>query len=110
MRKLLSNPSIEELKEVSKDIAQLSDVCNVILFGSRARGSNRPSSDVDLMVIINDDHIDTFEETVKIELGLTVSMSMDLIVVSKNDFENFKHIPGSVYKRAALEGISLYGS
>ena len=45
-----------------KTLAARSDVRAVILFGSRARGNNRPDSDVDLVVILTEGYRRAIEE------------------------------------------------
>lgn len=63
----------------------------VILYGSYARGEERVDSDVDYLVILNDDEIRTFKEisnlsTVTFELSLEYLVSVSAIPVSKSRF------------------------
>jgi len=63
----------------------------VILYGSYARGEERIDSDVDYLVILNDDEIRTFKEIsnlspVTFELSLQYSVSVSAIPVSKSKF------------------------
>ena len=62
----------------------------VILFGSHARGTAGPDSDVDLLVI------------------MPVAGSKDIIVTTPEDFEWHKEIPGTIERPAAREGKVVY--
>jgi hypothetical protein len=44
----------DETQTFVEDLKQRSDVTGIVLFGSWARGNNRPDSDVDLLVILTD--------------------------------------------------------
>ncbi len=44
----LSEKIISELKDIFLD-----DLCSVILFGSYAKGTSRPYSDIDILIILN---------------------------------------------------------
>ncbi|QQS60138.1 nucleotidyltransferase domain-containing protein [Candidatus Falkowbacteria bacterium] len=50
-----------ETKQFLEELKQRSDVLGVILFGSWARGNNRPDSDVDLVVILTEGYRRTVE-------------------------------------------------
>lgn len=49
---MILNSLNKETEEFFEDLKQRPDVLGVILFGSWARGNNRPNSDVDLLVIL----------------------------------------------------------
>lgn len=51
----------EETQKFLEELKQRSDVLGVIMFGSWARGNNRPDSDVDLVVILTDGYRRTVE-------------------------------------------------
>jgi predicted nucleotidyltransferase len=51
----------EETKTFLEELKQRSDVVGVIMFGSWARGNNRPDSDVDLVVILTEGYRRTVE-------------------------------------------------
>lgn len=52
----LSDSELQTLRDV---FSRFSDISEVILFGSRARGTHRPSSDVDLAIKGKNLNIDT---------------------------------------------------
>src|SRR3989344_7223033 len=51
----------EETQKFLEELKQRSDVLGVIMFGSWARGNNRPDSDVDLVVILTEGYRRTVE-------------------------------------------------
>lgn len=51
----------EETKKFLEELEQRPDVLGVIMFGSWARGNNRPDSDVDLVVILTEGYRRTVE-------------------------------------------------
>jgi len=64
----------------------------VILFGSYARGDQRDDSDVDYLVVLNDEDIRAYKEisflsNVTFELTLKYDISVSAIPVSKAKFE-----------------------
>ncbi len=97
----------EKIAEAIRRIIDLSDPLQIILFGSRARGTARPDSDLDLAVIL-----DVPEENVRKLLPHSVlrglRMDVSLIVVSKAKFELHKPWINSVFNYIDREGIVLY--
>lgn len=83
----------------------------VILFGSQARGSADARSDVDLLVIC------PFHPQGSRRRDLVLAMdralhgmgfARDLIVLTPEEFERDRHIPGTVARPAWQEGTVLY--
>jgi predicted nucleotidyltransferase len=80
----------------------------IILFGSHARGTARPDSDVDLLVVMP---VKGSKREKMIEIGVAlqeVPAAKDVIVTTPEDFEWRKEIPGTIERPAALEGKVLY--
>lgn len=97
----------EQAKEVFGD-----KLCDVILYGSYARGDFGEWSDVDIMILA-----DTDELTVKrldrelterlFDLDFRMNMLLSIIVVPFTRFDYFKeHYP--FYKNVREEGVSMY--
>lgn len=88
----------------------------VILFGSYARGNAGPDSDIDLLVVTQDEYLPkTFDE--KTELYLRVSevlieierqIPIDLIVHTKTMHEKFISIRSMFSRKIMTEGKVLY--
>jgi hypothetical protein len=81
----------------------------VILFGSRARGDSGPDSDIDLLVVVDDD---TPAEKVTLRAGFEARRSYhepaDVIPVREETFRRKSRIAGTLARSATLEGIVVY--
>jgi predicted nucleotidyltransferase len=81
----------------------------VILFGSHARGDNGPDSDIDLLVVVDDD---TPAEKVSIKAGFEARQSYhraaDVIPVREETFTRNARIAGTLSRAAALDGVVVY--
>ncbi len=82
----------------------------IILFGSQARGTADERSDVDLLVVC---------PVVGRKRDLMVAMdralgglgiARDVMVLTPEEYERDRHIPGTVARPASLEGKVLYDS
>jgi uncharacterized protein len=98
-----------DLQEITRRIVAAANPVKVILFGSRARGTARPGSDVDLLVIERDP-VAQHQEAVRLRRLLRdFQLSVDIIVVGQSFAERYWDIPGSVLYPAFREGKVLYG-
>jgi predicted nucleotidyltransferase len=81
----------------------------VILFGSVARGDAGPDSDIDLLVIVDDD---TPPEKVTRRAGFESRRSyhepVDVIPVREATFRRKSKIAGTLSRAATLEGVIVY--
>ena len=81
----------------------------VIVFGSVARGDAGPDSDIDLLVIVDDD---TPAEKVTLRAGFESRRSYhepaDVIPVREETFRRKSKIPGTLSRAATLEGVVVY--
>lgn len=80
----------------------------IILFGSHARGTAGPHSDVDLLVVMQP-HGSKRRRAVEI-YGLLAGMGIpkDVIVVTPEEFEAYRDAPGTVIRTAWQEGKILH--
>ena len=82
----------------------------VILFGSRARGSAHRDSDIDLLVIVDDD---TPPEKLTWRAGYEAHRSAryaaDVIPMRAATFERNRNIPGTLAAEADADGIVVFG-
>ena len=85
----------------------------VILFGSRAAGTNRPGSDIDLLIVLADS-----DETTRGRRRLTgrayrrlasYPVAKDILIYSRAEVERWQHVQGYVIARGLSEGRRLYG-
>jgi uncharacterized protein len=81
----------------------------VILFGSRARGDAGADSDIDLLVIVDDD---TPLEKLTLEAGWEsrrgYHRATDVIPVRESVFQHRRHIVGTLSEAASAEGKIVY--
>jgi predicted nucleotidyltransferase len=80
----------------------------IILFGSHARGTAGPHSDVDLLVVMQ---TQGSKRRCAVEIyGLLAGMGVpkDVIVVTPEEFEAYRDAPGTVIKTAWQEGKILH--
>jgi predicted nucleotidyltransferase len=81
----------------------------VILFGSTARGEAGPDSDIDLLVIVDDD---TPAELVTLKAGReackTYRKPVDVIPVREKIFRQNANIAGTLSRAAVLDGVVVY--
>jgi HEPN domain-containing protein len=81
----------------------------VILFGSQARGEAGEDSDIDLLVVLDDD---APAEKVTLRAGAEARRgyrgSADVIPVREERFRRMCGIPGTLPRAAVLDGITVY--
>jgi hypothetical protein len=81
----------------------------VILFGSVARGDAGPDSDIDLLVVVDDD---TPPEKVTIRAGResrrTYREPADVIPIRERTWRRFSGVTGTLPFAASTEGIVIY--
>jgi len=83
-------------------------VKKIVLFGSLARGNPHPESDVDLLVIYDGE---LSKREVKLQIHHLFphrDFSMDVFVLSSDEYERQKNIVSTVGRTAALEGVVYY--
>jgi predicted nucleotidyltransferase len=96
-------------QEITRRIVAAANPVKVILFGSRARGTAQPGSDLDLLVIERDP-VSVRQEAVRLRRLLRdLEIPIDIIVVDQSFAERYGDIPGSVLYPALREGTVLYG-
>jgi len=98
----------EKLREAVRRLVDAAHPRRSILFGSHARGDAHPDSDVDLM-LLHDEVKDPAAESVRLRRVLKgLIMAVDLLPVSRSQFDYWRDTPGNVFFEAATEGQVLY--
>jgi predicted nucleotidyltransferase len=81
----------------------------VILFGSHARGEAGPDSDLDLLVILDDQASDhQLGWRAAFEVRKDVHRAVDIVACQRGWFEDERGVIGSLAHMAAEGGIVLY--
>ncbi len=97
------------LNEAVRRLVEQFDPEAIILFGSQARGTADESSDVDLLVICPLRGVARRDVTLAMDLSLRgLDVARDVIVMTREEFERLREIPGTVARPAWQEGRVLY--
>ena len=104
-----SQPQVEKLiQQMVKRIVSQFKPEKVILFGSHARGTAGPDSDVDLLVVMPV-HGSKLKTAVRVSSALhDIRLPMDVIVSDPSEFEWRKDVVGTIEWPATHEGKVLY--
>ncbi len=98
----------EKIAEMVRRIVEGFQPEKIILFGSHARGTAGPDSDVDLLVVMSV-HGSRRRKATEIDLALADrTLPLDLIVVTPAEFERDRDEIGTLIRPAVLEGRLLY--
>lgn len=98
------------LQEATRRLVESFKPTRIILFGSQARGTADDRSDVDLLVIcaVEGNRRDLMVAMDRALKGLGIAR--DVIVLTPEEFEMDRYIPGTIARPAWLEGKVLYDS
>jgi predicted nucleotidyltransferase len=81
----------------------------VILFGSRARGAASPDSDVDLLVVMDDDEVDRKSATIALRVAVAdAALPKDIVVTTPGEIATRGQLRSTVLYTALREGRVLY--
>ncbi|MCZ7402334.1 MAG: nucleotidyltransferase domain-containing protein [Candidatus Methanoperedens sp.] len=100
--------SHEILDEVARRIVEKFHPEKIILFGSQARGTADSHSDVDLLVI---SAIKEKRRKLMVDMRSVLNeleYAFDLIILTREEFERERKIPGTVGRYASKEGKVIY--
>ncbi len=99
--------TMRQIKEFSRDLVREFYPHKVILFGSYARGTATPDSDVDLMVVLPFEGKSVFK-SLEIRLKLRPGFPMDLIVRTLENVQKRLEIGDGFMREVLDEGKVLY--
>jgi len=96
------------ISEIKKRLLSKFDIERIILFGSQTRDSANNKSDVDLLLIgkANYDRFQMMTDVLR-TLG-KMDYAFDVMILTSEEFEKHRNIPGTVARYASKEGKVLY--
>jgi len=101
--------NLRYLTEITKRILSVCDPERIILFGSYARGDFGPESDLDLLVIEDEEGSYPQEASARIYRALAdLVIPVDILVVRKAFVERYGSLVGTVIRPALREGRVIY--
>lgn len=80
----------------------------IVLYGSVARGDDGPHSDIDLLVIVDDDRARHKLATTALRAVAGLDPEVDVVVVSQGSVESHSDVPGTIIRPALREGKVVY--
>lgn len=101
----------QKVQEAVERIIAVSKPRKIIIFGSYVNGNIHLNSDLDVLVITQDNIESTRKESVRIRRALKgIIMSIDILVVPESKLEEFMDVPGMIYREAVSRGKLVYDS
>ncbi len=99
----------EKIEAAVKRIIEVARPRKVILFGSAMRGEAGIHSDLDVLVVIEDEEKSPRKESVRIHEALReIVMPMDILVISEKKLEELAAQPGLIYREILRGGKVVY--
>jgi predicted nucleotidyltransferase len=96
------------LRDVVRRIVDVSHPHKIILFGSRARGTSRSGSDVDLLIIA-DSREPRYRRSAPLYGALSdIMVPMDIVVYTPGEVEEWGMVAQAFVSTAVREGKVLY--
>jgi predicted nucleotidyltransferase len=107
----LSETLLGELNLLLSSIICDSSVRSVILFDSTALGTRNEHSDIDLLVLVDDNELENsvIAARIRMEAFNKISFPLDLIVEKLSDYKNRVTLP-TLERKIAREGKVLYAA
>lgn len=103
------DPHVDVPPELLRSVVAYFNPRRVILFGSRARGDARADSDIDLLVVVDDE---TPAEKLTLDAGFRSALSFpratDVIPCRACTFQRRRSIVGTLCFTADGEGVVVY--
>lgn len=98
------------LEEVVKRLVEGLHPEQIYLFGSQARDQADAASDIDVLVVVSDADMPRHQrEARSYELLWGITKPVDVIVLTRGEFERGRQVKTSLPARVETEGKILYG-
>ena len=99
----------DSLEEAIRRIVAVAQPDQIILFGSAARGDQAEDSDLDLLVVKSGAHRRRLAQAIYRNL-IGVGCAVDVVVMTPEDIERYRHSPALVIESALREGRTVYAA
>ena len=97
------------LKRLLRHVVEAMNPLEVWLFGSRAEGRARPTSDYDLIVVMPDGTPEPDLDLMRAwRLGWQAQVTADIVPCTQSEFNEEKHELDSLPRAAMLRGRKIY--
>ena len=96
------------IKQMVKRIVKRFDPERIILFGSYARGTAGPDSDVDLLIVMQ---VDGSKRKQRLEIRTAlngIGLAKEIIVATSEEVEKYQDMVGTIIRPALREGKVLH--
>ncbi len=97
-------------KEIKSIIQNIIPNSKVLLFGSRAKKTNHPYSDYDLLVVIKETLPEiqkrVIRRTIRVALA-KLHLGFDIVLQSEKEVEEKKELPGHIVREALKHAVVL---
>ena len=103
---MINDPLVEQV--VNRIVERIHPL-KIILFGSRATGKARRDSDLDLLIIYSGSKS---KRDIKLDIQRLFrfrDFSMDLFVLTPDEFEPYRHVANTLAREASERGVVCYG-
>ena len=99
----------EKLRELSRKLKEKFEdkIEEVIVFGSYARGDFNEDSDIDVLIVVNDDKIEGAIRKVAYSFIPEIGRLISVKVIDKDTFESMKKMKFSLTVSIEKEGIKI---
>ena len=99
----------DQIKKIVRSIRDEFSVESIYVFGSHGRGDADSESDLDILVVTSESAEDPFElvYAIRRHLHTQIDSALDVIVISKEQFDRRHVQPWTVEHVAYTEGIAI---
>jgi len=99
------------LQEIVPRLREALSPSAIYLFGSRARGTNDPGSDIDLLIVVEEDARSPYERDAAAYLALAdVNAPVDVLVYTRAEFERRAELPVSFERTVRAKGKLIHAA